>query len=427
MKNIIIKLFNLEPDDIKEIDVLSKGSEVFVFITLSIRMHLCPNCNSPTTRVKDYYDKTIAHPILNGINTTIIYHRRRLFCPHCGSSFMEENPFSTTGRRISKYTILRVMSELEDYKMTFSKVASICDISETTVRRIFDEHATVSSFYFPEVLCIDEVYTNKHTQRVYACVLLDFETREVIELLPQRKKHYLMNYFTKYPEEMRNNVKYVCMDLWEPYRDVSKLMFKNAKICADPFHVIKLVNHAFDKVRIRIMNEFESGTEEYYLLKKFSKLLLKDYDSLENKKNIKIQRYISFMYTKEIEPQTLVLAMLEINPELEAAYTLKEDLRKIYKNATTSSIRELLDEFYEDVRLIGIPELISCMNTIKKWDTEIVNSFDSKYGRRISNGALESVNSRIKNIKRNANGYRRFERFRKRVLYSLNKKSKIKF
>ena len=101
MKNIIIKLFNLEPDDIKEIDVLSKGLEVFVFITLSIRMHLCPNCNSPTTRVKDYYDKTIAHPILNGINTTIIYHRRRLFCPHCGSSFMEEKPSSSKRLRMS--------------------------------------------------------------------------------------------------------------------------------------------------------------------------------------------------------------------------------------------------------------------------------------------------------------------------------------
>lgn len=427
MKNIIIKLFNLEPDDIKEIDILSRGLEAFVFITLSLRFHPCPKCNLPTTRIKDYYNRTISHPILNGINTTIIYRRRRLYCPHCGHFFMEESPFSTTGRRISKYTILRVMSELKDYKTTFSKVAINCDISETTVRRIFDEHAIVPDFYFPEVMCIDEVYTNKHTQQVYACVLLDFETREVIELLPQRKKYYLMNYFTKFPEEMRNTVKYVCIDMWEPYRDVSKLLFKNAKICADPFHVIKLVNYAFNKVRIRIMNEFESDTEEYYLLKKFPKLLLKDYDSLENKKNIKIYKKISFMYTNEIEPQALILAMLEISPELEAAYALKEDLRKIYKNATADNAGNLLDGFYDDVRLIGIPEFINCMTTMKKWNDEIINSFDSMYGRRISNGALESVNSRIKNIKRNANGYRRFERFRKRVLYSLNKKSNIKF
>ena len=133
------------------------------------------------------------------------------------------------------------------------------------------------------------------------------------------------------------------------------------------------------------------------------------------------------MYTKEIEPQALVLSMLEISPELEAAYALKEDLRKIYKSATADNVGSLLDGFYEDVRLIGIPEFIHCMTTMKKWNDEIINSFDSMYGRRISNGALESVNSRIKNIKRNANGYRRFERFRKRVLYSLNKKSNIKF
>ena len=133
------------------------------------------------------------------------------------------------------------------------------------------------------------------------------------------------------------------------------------------------------------------------------------------------------MYTNEIEPQALILAMLEISPELEAAYALKEDLRKIYKNATADNAGNLLNGFYDDIRLIGIPEFINCMTTMKKWNDEIINSFDAMYGRRISNGALESVNSRIKNIKRNANGYRRFERFRKRVLYSLNKKSNIKF
>lgn len=42
-------------------------------------------------------------------------------------------------------------------------------------------------------------------------------------------------------------------------------------------------------------------------------------------------------------------------------------------------------------------------------------------------GPVESVNSRIKLIKRNANGYRNFERFRKRVLYSLNRNSFISF
>lgn len=56
-----------------------------------------------------------------------------------------------------------------------------------------------------------------------------------------------------------------------------------------------------------------------------------------------------------------------------------------------------------------------------------MNSFDIVDGRRISNTPVESVNSSIKLMKRNANGYTNFERFKKRILYSLNKDSFVKF
>ena len=56
-----------------------------------------------------------------------------------------------------------------------------------------------------------------------------------------------------------------------------------------------------------------------------------------------------------------------------------------------------------------------------------MNSFDIVDGRRISNDPIESVNSRIKLIKHNANGYINFVRIRKRVLFSLNRKSFINF
>ncbi|WP_407716429.1 transposase [Dielma fastidiosa] len=61
---------------------------------------------------------------------------------------------------------------------------------------------------------------------------------------------------------------------------------------------------------------------------------------------------------------------------------------------------------------------------MKKWRQEIINSFDLIEWRRISNGPVESLNSRIKCIKRNANG---LDRFRRRVLYSLSSKSYIHF
>ena len=46
--------------------------------------------------------------------------------------------------------------------------------------------------------------------------------------------------------------------------------------------------------------------------------------------------------------------------------------------------------------------------------------------KRLSNGPMEGCNSRIKCLIKNANGYRNFERFRKRVFFSLNKNTPIK-
>ena len=54
---------------------------------------------------------------------------------------------------------------------------------------------------------------------------------------------------------------------------------------------------------------------------------------------------------------------------------------------------------------------------------EIVNSFHIYNGQRISNSKIEGINSRIKTILKNANGFRNFSRMRNRIMFSLNKNS----
>ena len=56
--------------------------------------------------------------------------------------------------------------------------------------------------------------------------------------------------------------------MWETYRDVSKIMFPNAKIAVDSFHVMQNVNRAMNKVRCSIMAKYNESaisniTKEY--------------------------------------------------------------------------------------------------------------------------------------------------------------------
>ena len=71
-------------------------------------------------------------------------------------------------------------------------------------------------------------------------------------------------------------------------------------------------------------------------------------------------------------------------------------------------------------------ELESLSRTLLEWRNEIITSYDRYQGRRISNGPVESLNARLKTIKNNACGYKNFDRFRTRALYSLNRNSSIK-
>jgi transposase len=64
---------------------------------------------------------------------------------------------------------------------------------------------------------------------------------------------------------------------------------------------------------------------------------------------------------------------------------------------------------------------------LERWFPEIINSFIVVNGIRMSNGPMESLNSRIRRIIDNGFGFSRFPRFRNKVMYSLNKDEPIKF
>ena len=96
------------------------------------------------------------------------------------------------------------------------------------------------------------------------------------------------------------------------------------------------------------------------------------------------------------------------------------------KRVDESNAEKFVAHMAEEFASYGIRELSSVAKTLRNWQSEIVNSFNHHNGRHISNGPVESVNSRIKTVKRNGNGYSNFERFRKRVIYSLNEDSSIK-
>ena len=58
------------------------------------------------------------------------------------------------------------------------------------------------------------------------------------------------------------------------------------------------------------------------------------------------------------------------------------------------------------MRNTEIPELVSCSNTWEHYKIQIANSFIIYKGKRLSNGPIEGINSRIKTLKKVYCGYK---------------------
>ena len=92
--------------------------------------------------------------------------------------------------------------------------------------------------------------------------------------------------------------------------------------------------------------------------------------------------------------------------------------------------REELEILIEQFSTSGLKQMLEVAKTLSAWKEYIINSFihvgdslSKKDGKpkRLSNGPIEAVNSRIEKINMNGNGYTNFFRFRNRCIHVINK------
>lgn len=410
---MISDVLNLSQDDIEHLSSCRINNTLVINVRLKKKTCSCPNCGSFSIRIKEYKLRKIHHSLLILDPCILSYQARRYICSDCGITFYEDNPFSNQGVNISNLTILNVLKELKEPNATFSSVTKHHHISVTQTQEIFDRFVQISRQPLSKVLCMDEVYTQTSRKNKYSCLILDFLTNRLLDIVYDRKKYSLLNYFERIPKEERNRVEFVIIDMYETYRTVVYRRLPNAKIAVDSFHVIKNFNQAVRNVRIRIMKRFDKKSDEYYLLKKFSWLLeASDVRENRSKFNKRLRRYINY-------PQILDL-ILKISPELENAYKLKKKYAHLNRYTRYDEADKKLWTFIDEMKGSPCPEIQKMRKTLIHWFEEIKNSFIIINGKRLSNGIMESRNGIAKEIKNNANGYRNFARYRNRCLYVMN-------
>ncbi|MEG0468708.1 MAG: transposase, partial [Longicatena sp.] len=229
-------------------------------------------------------------------------------------------------------------------------------------------------------------------------------------------KAELIRYFDKIPQVELNRVKYVTIDMWEPYKAIALRYFKNAIIAIDPFHVIEHLMSAFSRIRLNILYQVDCTSSSYYLLKSWKDLIEKDI-FLDN------EPVYNKHFKKKLNKRDLLDMILNISENLTLGYRLKEMYLKFNKEATENDCEQWFDSILNAFVQANLSEYYGFIITLKNWRTEILNSFKRPInGRKLSNALSENINGQIRTYLSVSNGVSNFVRFRKRCIFSLNPK-----
>lgn len=375
-------------------------------------------------RVKDVYTRKIKHSILQN-NTLLIleFKQRSWTCPNCKLRYTPQVHFVDKYKQFSNATTYLSVNRLSNLTLSVSTVSDDFHMSDTSLHNFFLQRVDLKRLMLPEIISIDEVYTNFREDCLYSLVIMDFTTHEIVDILPSRREEYTNKYFTSIPIEERRNVKYIISDMYEPYLKYMNRYFPNAQTSIDSFHVISwLINRINAHLR-KLIKKYENdkNSDEYYLLKHIDWILLKNDDHIvEIDKPKKIDKHFNcYMSTDSYRRR-----FYAIDSSLQVIHDLKEDYIAFNNKDHESSedIEKELDELIEKYINSSSDIFIEFSSKLKDKKQEIINSFVvmPSLGKtvRLSNGAMESFNRKPKDLKRLARGVENFEFFKQRILFS---------
>jgi len=366
--------------------VAENGKIIEITVKLKRKSHICPCCGKRTDKIHDYRVQRIKDLSAFGKPVVIILRKRRYAC-ECGKHFFEENNFVGKYQRRTFRTTQKMLLQLKSV-YSYKSVANEFGVSPSNVMRLFKAIKFPKPSELPEVLGIDEFKGNSGKQKFH-CILTDIKNGKVIDILHTRNENDLIDYFKGFD---RSKVKYLVSDMYRTYSEIAKVYFPRATYIIDRYHWIRQAIWAFENVRKEVQKKFSKTHRIYF--KKSRKLLLKREKELTDGQRQQV--YI----------------MLGASADLSSAYYLKEGLYRILDEAEPDKQKKMLKEWIEDASDSDIVPFKKCSATYRTWFKPISNSFYSNY----TNGFTEGCNNKIKVLKRNAFGLKKFSMFRNRIL-----------
>lgn len=351
------------------------------------RLPRCGSCGRQVRRTKgrlrrrQWRDLTIRH-----LPLVLAYTPRRVVCPDCGVR-VEQVPWAQRWSRVTK-TLARAVAELAR-KTDLSTVAQHFAINWKTVSSII--HRAVQWGLRKRrkrplrIIGLDEV-SRKRGHR-YLTLVYDLERGQLVWVGKDRSKTTLEAFFDALGARRSRHLQAVVLDMWEAYLAVVRERAPQATVCFDRFHVVRHLNRAVDEVR-RSMVRRLAGRQKA-LVKGMRFVLLKN------------------PWNQTPKQKRALSALVRSNHPLSRAWYLKEDLQRFWDYVREGWAAKHLRQWLwwaSHSRLAPFQRLARLIRAhldgLLAW-TRL----------RVTNGALEGMNNKVKLVSHRSYGFRNDERY----------------
>jgi transposase len=295
-----------------------------------------------------------------------------------GHTYVFDEQVAWLATQCSKTAVTELM------RIAWRSVGAIITRVWADVEKLHDRFAGLSR------IGIDEIsYKRGHR---YLTFVLAHDTGRLVWAAPGRDKATLGSFFDALGEKRCAGITHVSADGADWISDVVADRCPVAVRCADPFHIVKWAADALDEVRRQAWNEARGAVHQRRAGR-----------ASGHAKALKHARFALWKNPENLttRQQAKLAWVATVDPRLHRAYLLKEGLRLVFR-LPYDEAKDALEVWVNWARRCRIPAFVDLQRRIVKHRASILAAI--QHG--LSNGRIESVNTKIRLITRVAFGFR---------------------
>lgn len=390
MDNCFKKLFHLQ--GLKVSNSRLEGKKMIISCEPKKKETKCRSCGQAIKTVHQYLKpRRIKHMFWQGNLIELELKRRSFFCWRCKKKeapwiTIENVPIIPKGKRYSLIYADQIMKGLG--QTTFKTQQELAETSFSTIQKLLANRIDPYIGVWPpegKVISLGiDLHSFSGTNMIPT--VCDLTNGRLITILPDNKQSTFRTFLRNIPEEKKQLIEEVCIDMDCHYIKTIREELPGARIVIDFFHVVQDANFRISEIR--------------NLIQRTNKVMISKRLLEKNREHLNPNERVTLNHT------------FEAYPELYELWKIKERIRSIHKNPSTNLATILYGGLIKEMKESQYPSIKQWAKTLNRWQDGILAYFTY----HTTNGYTEGVNTKLKTIKRLSYGFRNIDNYIRKAL-----------